>query len=1108
MARFSRFRPCRAWRTGAWLAGLTLWALTSACGRSGLSAEDEFIKAMNSGKNYLDQGQAEKALPLFQRAVELQPSRPDALLNLANTHLLGNDPTNAIRFAKEALNFDRNSAAAYYVAGCGYLRLRQFEEALQFLQPARDLDPTVAAVSYQIARAHAELGQADAAMAAYQETIALEPEHPVAHYALGQLLIRSGQQDEGMEAIQRHEAIRAKGTGAPATPEQFEKCKHTAARAPLQILKPDKNGIPVTFADATAAAFGAGAGKYAAPLGVIDYNHDDRNSLFVFEPGSGFRVLDNQRGTFKPLGEALPTPADAAFRRIVVGDFNNDRIEDVLAAGESGSQIFRFATNGAARDFTTASNLRNLKLLALDAVALDLDFTGKLDIVAVLPGGSGLRVLRNLGNMYFKDITATSGVPTEVNGVRQLAVDDWNNDDLLDLLVGQESRPPLYLEKVRGAPLMPTNLPPGQLDGAVIAIGDVNGDLRVDLLAGSPQHVDVLLGGVNRFLRLPIAQPGLESLRLVDFDNDGWLDILAVGDGLQLWRNIGDGQFVNVTAATKLDQVPATRIRDVALADFDQDGDTDFVLALADGGLRFYRNDGGNANLQLKLRLLGKRSNASGLGIRVEIAAGAFRVHRTLQTLPLEIGVARNDKLDSVTARWFDLSFNQVDVKPDPKASIVVFEPELPVGSCPYVYVWDGEKFRFVSDILGSAPVGLRLTDSVFIDADPFEYVLLGTDRDVAPRNGRYALEITEELREVLYLDEAKLVVVDHPEGTEVHTTDKLRPAKPFPRGELWTLASRKPLQKATTLDGADVTDALQENDGHKVSPARLRIPQLRGLAEPHGVILDFGPLDHGRPLVLALTGWLRFGGGMANVGASHDPELPFPFPTLEVETEAAGWTPVAVTVGAPSGKTKTILVDLAGQLPAGSRRLKLSAAFELHWDRIALFERAPGASTRILPLTPDRADLYWRGFSEFADLPWTFPLTPVFDRVFQNPHWAITPTGWCTRYGPVGELIAEADNGLAILNGGDALRLEFDSLRVPAKPAGYQRSFFLYSVGWDKDADFHVELGWQVEPLPWHGMDDQAYGREARPPFASDALNGKYNTRWVPQPTLKRAAK
>ena len=49
---------------------------------------------------------------------------------------------------------------------------------------------------------------------------------------------------------------------------------------------------------------------------------------------------------------------------------------------------------------------------------------------------------------------------------------------------------------------------------------------------------------------------------------------------------------------------------------------------------------------------------------------------------------------------------------------------------------------------------------------------------------------------------------------------------------------------------------------------------------------------------------------------------------------------------------------------------------------------------------------------------------------------------------------------------------------RLPPKPNSFTRDFFLYVVGWDKDADFHVGHGWSVEPLPFRGMDDQTYGR------------------------------
>lgn len=1091
----------------AWLA-LTL--LLASCSKSAPAAGggDEFTRVMNTGKNYYDQGQVEKALPLFERAVQLEPSRTDALLNLANTYLLLNQPEQALARAEQALSFDRNLAAAYYIAGCAHLRLRQVEDGVKALFSARDLDPTVAAVHYQLGRGQAELGQMDDAVASLREAVRLEPEHAAAWYALGQALIRSGQQDEGLKAIKRNEELRAKNPAALANTATYERCKFTQALAPQKIERPDPTGIAVTFADATAAAFGADAAKYRGPLAVMDFNRDDHNGLFVAEGTNAFRTLANQGGKFAALGEPLPLKADARFAQAIAGDLNNDRYEDLVVLGETASQAFRFATNAAARDLTKASGLGNL--VGRSAALVDLDFTGKLDLLAVLPDGSGVRVLRNLGNMYFKDITATSGVPASVTGARQIVIDDWNNDDLMDVFVSREGQPPLYLQKERGGPLVPTNLPPVQLAGTVLAIGDVNGDLRTDLLVGAPDHVDLLLGGINVARRLPIAVPGLSLLKLIDYDNDGWLDVFAAGEaGLQVWRNVGDGEFVNVTAKLGVDKLVTGRVEDLAAADFDQDGDTDLVASVAGQGLKYLRNDGGNANHQLKLRLIGNRSNASGLGIRIEVASGSFRVHRTVQSLPVEIGVGPRDSIESLTARWFDLPYNIVDVKLEtPPRTLEIPEPVLPTGSCPYLYAWDGERFRFVSDILGSAPMGLRVSDTVFADADPHEFVWLGNEAMFPPRAGQYTVQITEELREVLYLDEAKLTVVDHPPGTEVHTTDKFRPGKPFPPGEIWTLQNRVPLHQATRLDGSDCTELLQTVDDRRVSPPRLRIPQLRGLAEPNGVVLDFGALPVEKPLVLALTGWLRFGGGMANVAASHNPDLPFPFPRLEVETAANHWQPVDVVAGAPSGKTKTILIDLAGKLPPGSQRLRLTTAFEIHWDRIALFERRTAGDTRIVRLAPDASDLHWRGFSEFADLPWTFPLTPVYDHVFQNAPWTITPVGWCTRYGPVDALIGTEDNALALLNGGDELTLKFAANQLPPKPPGAVRDFFIYTVGWDKDSDFHVELGWEVDPLPWHGMDDQLYGQQARPAFASDELMRRYRTRWVAQQTLKRAAK
>jgi hypothetical protein len=85
-------------------------------------------------------------------------------------------------------------------------------------------------------------------------------------------------------------------------------------------------------------------------------------------------------------------------------------------------------------------------------------------------------------------------------------------------------------------------------------------------------------------------------------------------------------------------------------------------------------------------------------------------------------------------------------------------------------------------------------------------------------------------------------------------------------------------------------------------------------------------------------------------------------------------------------------------------------------------------------------------------------------------------------------------------------LTLEFAASALPPRAEGLVRNFFFYSVGWDKDADFHCELGWQIEPMPWHGMDYQRYGRETRPADLDDAWMTRWNTRWVGPRTLSRS--
>ena len=1069
------------------------------------SASDQFLHLMNTGKNYLEQGDATNALATYQQAVLLVPHNAEARLNLANACLLSGAAVEAVEQADAVLQLEANSAAAYFVKGSACLRQAKPEEAAKALENAKRIEPGQTATLFQLGLARSGLKQWEGAITAFREGIASDPNHlhAAAHYLLAQALLHAGRQEEAQKELQQHQAS-AEG-GRPALgAAPFERCKYTQARVPFRLGQPEKEGIRVTFVDATREVLGEGAQKFSGPMALLDANHTGWSSLFVVEAGQGFRLLWNTHGTFRPAGATYPGIPEVKYSKMLVGDLQNDGFEDVVVLGDKGSQVFQFGTNGLATDVSALSRLNTLH--ARDGLLMDLDFTGKLDLIAVTGNSHEVRVYRQFGPLLFNEITSTSGVPASLHNAQAVMMEDWNLDGSMDVIASRAAGPPLLLEKQRGGRLFPRE-PTNWVAGAVFCTGDFDNDLRPDLAVVGAGRITVCFNGGERKEIVFPESAGCRQLVAFDYDNDGWLDLWAVGDKIRVWRNVGLAGFQEQTAPLGLDKFEGGAVSEIHCADFDGDCDLDVMVVLAKGGLRYLRNEGGNANSLVKVRLVGTRSNASGIGCKVEIATGGLRLARTVQHLPVEVGVGRYQKLDSFLVQWFNWPQGSAEVPFNCQEPLFAAEISAQEGSCPYLYAWDGQGFRFVTDILGAAPLGLPLAEGRFIEADPEELVWIGNEQTFPARDGKYLLQITEELREVLYLDDAKLVVVDHEPGTEVHSTDKLLPGKPYAPGALLTLHHEHPLRRAETLDGQEVTAALQAVDGRRVSPAHLRVPQLRGLAEPHGLVLDFGPLEARQPLVLVMNGWLRFGGGMANIAASQDPSLPFPFPVLEAEVAPGTWRAVDVTVGAPAGKTKTILVDLEGRLEPGTRRLRLAEAYEIHWDRIALMEKKPNPRTKITFVAPNEADLHFRGFSPLRDLPSDWPLTPDYDTVSPNSRWTITPGGWCTRYGDVSELVAACDEGLVLLNGGDELSLKFTASSLPPKPAGSVREFFLYADGWDKDSDFHVATGTEVEPLPFHGMDDQRYGRQPRPPFPSDALHRKYNTRWVEGKVLRQTA-
>jgi hypothetical protein len=1065
--------------------------LVNGCRNKQNTADDEFLRLSNVGKAQLDRGDAKAAAVTFEKALKLNASHADAKLNLANALLLADQTERALALASSGVEMDRTNAAALYLTGVAHNRMRQFSEAVKFLTECKNIDKTVNAVSFQLGLAYEGLANYPAAIEQYEEVEQFEPDFPAIHFRLSQAYLRANRQTDAARQLELHQAWLAKNPNVSLSAADLERCKYTQAHAPFRLEQPDEQGARVVFTDVSQEAFGR---KFAGPAGVIEFARDGRNHLLVRD-GDRFRVLINSGGKFTTNTQSFPLTNGGNFSRWLVADLNKDGTPDAMLLGERGVHLLRFSTNGTATETTIFAGLKNFA--ALNGVMADLNFRSDLDLLAV-GTNRALRIMSNLQNMYFVD--TTTNVPA-LRDVREVVVEDWNNDEVQDVFVATSSGITLLVHQ-RGGGF--TNSTESFPRGTVFAVGDVNNDLRPDVIVAASNSIQIAFnGGQSSSFTLNTFTP--TELKLIDYDNDGWLDIVALGNGLRVWRNIGVRGFKEVTVALGLDKLTGV-VASIAVADLDGDCDSDFVASV-NGELRLLRNDGGNANRQLKLQLRGTRSNPSALGTRIEINTAGLRLARRITSLPVEIGVGKHERVDAVTAQWIEITTTQEEVPTACAPPLVMLEPALPTGSCPNLYTWDGERFRFVSDILGSAPLGLPIAPGKYIEADTEEMVALGDDTRVKPRNGSYVVQLTEELREVLYLDEVKLVIVDHAPGSEVHTTDHMRPSRPrdgFPRGEIITLNNRYNLNKAL-FDIRDVTSPLSEVDGEFVSP-KLREPQYRGLAEQHSITLDFGVLDVNKPLVLALTGWLRFGGATANIAASSRTDFPFPFLVLEAELPSGDWRQVNVEPFAVSGKTKTIVVELGNKLPAGTKRLRMTGAFEQHWDCIALFEKAGSKATQVTRVAPTRTDLHWRGYSEFADLPWNQPLTPIYEKLKAHAPWLITPSGWATRYGAVDELVRESDNALALVCGGDELTAEFAVNVLPAKPADKTRTFFLFTSGWDKDSDYHVVTGTTLEPIPWHGLDDQRYGTRPRPQFTNDAWIQKYNTRWVGPRVTARA--
>ena len=290
----------------------------------------------------------------------------------------------------------------------------------------------------------------------------------------------------------------------------------------------------------------------------------------------------------------------------------------------------------------------------------------------------------------------------------------------------------------------------------------------------------------------------------------------------------------------------------------------------------------------------------------------------------------------------------------------------------------------------------------------------------------------------------------------------------------------------------------MRERDDAYVS--NLTPSRYQGLVEPHDLTLDLGE-DAGRAgTVLFLRGWIYPTDASINVALSQQTREQTQPPSLEVRDRRGRWATALPSLGFPSGKDKTIAIDLAGIFPTNDHHVRIRTNMQIYWDHAFVAQDAPASPVRITPLKAGSADLHFRGFARTYRRGGRYgPHWFAYDDVSKDAPWRPIE-GAVTRFGGVLPLLESADDMYAIMAPGDEVTVEFDTAGAGALPPGWRRTFLLYTDGWIKDADLNTAFGNTVEPLPFHTIRQYPYapGDSYPADSAHRRYVREYNTRLI----------
>jgi len=1105
---------------------LRLMATQSPAGpKTGTAADagisPEALRLNTLGVAYMNQQKAAEAQKYFEQALAADPHFAAAKMNLGIS-FLGQQKVERARAAlEEATAKLPQDPYAWYNLGLAYKDCNEAEKAIGAFQHVEKIVPEEPDAFYFEGFMNAQLQRYDEAIAAFQKALSLSPFHASAQFGLARAYQRKGDAIGARESMKQFQKINSEHLGAPFGAGYGDQGKYSLAEFIHGTVATAPPEIPVHYTQeplaqrvTSSAAIGPSSGAC-----FLDYDGDGKPDLFLVGAGEGkSRLLHNLGdGKFEDVTEKAGLGNLGAGLGCAAGDFDSDGHTDLAVCETGGVRLLHNDGHGKFQDVTEKSGIRREKG-CVAATFVDYDHDGDLDLYLTMAPGSETpknRLWRNNGNSTFTDVSEETAMGLDATG-GGVAMTDFNNDRAIDFVVAGGPQGAAILLNPRegkfkalpGIDFAKENLPPAV--GVIAFDFDKDGWMDLAFTHAGPPGLTLWRNVEGKKLeRVPLPDLGWKrgwGLTSLDFDNDGWLDLAAVGESanggeIRLLRNLGEAGWADVTKKTQLDAVKLNRPAALVVADLRANGSPDLIVTQAGGAPILLENVGANKNNWMQIALKGLDDNKNGIGTKVEIFAGglyqkweaAGATGYLSQNSPMLIAGLGSERATDVVRLLWPRGVPQDEVNLQAGKIQHIDEIDRRASSCPVLFSWNGKEYEFIADMIGPAVVGHWVAPGERDIPDSDEYLKVPA-KSARPKNGLLSFRFLEPMEETVYLDQVRLLAIDHPAGVEVNPNERFASAPPFP--EFRVIATEHPRLPAGAWDdqGNDVLPLLAKRN-------RKYVTQFDGLpytgfAKLHWIELDLGQWDAAKPLRLLLDGYTDYFTA-TSMYAANQAGIKVIAPYVEAQDAQGKWVRVVEDMGFPAGQERTMVADLSGKLPAGTRRIRIVTNLKIYWDAVRIDQTPESKNLRVSEVPLATAEL------EFLGYPQEIRLQPASDTVYSYTRRSPTgpyvrAAGNYTRYGDVKDLLSASDDKFAVFASGEGVKLEFDPQHLPNLPAGWVRDYFFYADGFEKDMDFYAANAFTVEPLPRHGLLSYPYPEGKEYPLDDEHLRYKleYDTR------------